>query len=248
MRPLPRLYVQTAELDARLRVLEEARAPRRSRALSKVEHDARIALRVTSREREAWTLAAHREGYLSLSDWIRDRLDGAARARAMHSSDHQAFNTPANVLDAIAPMGAIALDPCSNGGSIVPARVRWTVEHDGLAVAWAPQRLRGEIVFVNPPFDALEAWADRCILEAAAGCEIVLLSPARVDVRWWDRCLEAGAVAALWRGRLRFLGMGSAPFPAALTYFGPRQALWRRVMAPHVTGFTRRARIEEAAE
>lgn len=244
MRPLPLLYVQTGGVAS----LEAERTRRRSRALSRLEHDARINLRVTSRERDAWTLAAHREGYLSLSDWIRDRLDGAARARVMHSADHQAFNTPQKVLDAIAPMGPIALDPCSNDGSIVPARVRWTIEHDGLACAWAPQRLRGEIVFVNPPFDALEAWADRCILEAAHGCEIVLLSPARVDVRWWDRCLEAGSVAALWRGRLRFLGMGSAPFPAALNYFGPRQAEWRRVMRPHVTGFTNAPALLEAAE
>ena len=242
MRPLPALYVQTEPAAAR--------PPRRSRTLARLEHDARINLRVTQREREAWTLAAQREGYLSLSDWIRDRLDGAARSRAMHSSDHQAFNTPAPILEAIAPMGGISLDPCSNDGSIVPARVRWALEHDGLACPWAPQRLRGEIVFVNPPFDELARWVDRCILEAAAGCELVLLSPARVDVGWWDRMLDAGAVAALWRGRVRFLGMGSAPFPAALTYFGPRQALWRRTMAPHVTGFTRHARREllEAAE
>lgn len=246
MRPLPSLYVQTAIARG-----EPSKAPRRSRTVARLEHDERIALRVTQRQREAWTLAAQREGYLSLSDWIRDRLDGAARSRAMHSSDHQAFNTPAAVLEAIAPMGRIALDPCSNAGSIVGARVAWTVEHDGLACAWAPQVLRGELCFVNPPFDELARWVARCIEEAAAGCEIVLLSPARVDVGWWDRMLDAGAVAALWRGRLRFLGMGSAPFPAALSYFGPRRALWRRAMAPHVTGFTRHARrelVEEAAE
>lgn len=228
-------------------VRTNATSARRSRTFARVEHDARINLRVTERERAAWATSAQREGYLSLSDWIRDRLNGAARARAMHSSDHQAFNTPQKVIDVLAPMGAISLDPCSNEGSIVPARVRWSIEDDGLACAWAPQVLRGEIAFVNPPFDELARWVDRCILEAAQGCEIVLLSPARVDVSWWDRMLDAGAVAALLRGRLRFLGMGSAPFPAALTYFGPRQLLWRRSLAPHATGFTRHA-AREAAE
>lgn len=237
MRSLTGLSVQTAST-----------APRRSKAFQQYKSD-RIELRMSQAQRNAWILAAQREGYLGLSDWIRDRLDGAARARVMHSSDHQAFNTPAVVLEQIAPMGRIALDPCSNATSIVPARIRWTIEHDGLAHSWALQRLRGEIVFVNPPFDELARWVDRCIAEAASGCEIVLLSPARVDVAWWDRLLDAGGVAALWRGRLRFLGMGSAPFPAALTYLGPRVALWRRTLAPRVISFAVHVRRElEAAE
>mgnify|MGYP002347998137 CR=1 FL=1 len=221
------------------RTAPKGEAGRRSRSFVQYKSHA-VEIRCSQSQREAWVLAAKREGYLSLSDWIRDRLDGAARARVMHSSDHQAFNTPANVLQAIAPMGTIGLDPCSNASSIVEARIRWTIEHDGLACSWAGQLLRGDFVFVNPPFDEIATWVDRCIAEAACGAHVCLLSPARVDVGWWDRLLAAGGIAGLWRGRWRFLGMGSAPFPGALTWLGPRSDLrtrWRRALAPHVISF-----------
>lgn len=201
----------------------------------------RIELRASYPEREQWIRAAAREGYLSLSDWIRDRLNGAASSRVLLSSDHQAWNTPAEIIDAIKPLGAIALDPCSNGTSIVPALVRWSAGDDGLSPDrdWSSTaRELGGIVYVNPPFEDLALWIARCSQEADAGAEVIALCPARTDTRWWSAALRAGGVAALWRGRIRFGGARNvAPFPIALIYWGPRARAFRRALRDRCASF-----------
>lgn len=200
-----------------------------------------LTIRVEATERDAWNVAAAREGYLGRSDWMRDRLNGAARARALLSSERMDWNTPQEVIDMIAPLGVIALDPCSNAGSIVPALRSASLERgeDGLAINWQFLSCGIGIVYVNPPYgDELPRWIERCGAEAANGAEIVALVPARPDTQWTAHALETGAVVAMIRGRLTFLSGGtSAPFPSALLYWGDRRELFRDVLAEHVNGF-----------
>lgn len=228
MRPLPSptLYVQAAPG----KVLEFRRS--RRRATDAVDRSERLALRLEPGERQRWIEAAAREGYFSLSDWIRDRLNGSVSSRATRSSADHAWNTPRVLLDAIAPLGRIGLDPCSNATSIVRARVKWTVDDDGLARDW---RGRG-LVYVNSEYGrALPVWVKKCELEAGHGVEIVQLVPARTDTAWFNRCARA-ALVGLWRGRFTFSGACSpAPFPSALVYWGRRRSLFRRTISRHCT-------------
>lgn len=218
--------------------VEGAAPVARRRSKGKAPKGARLELRCSAKQRAAWQLAATREGYLGLADWMRDRLDAAARSRVLLSSDHQAWNTPAPVLDAIAPLGPIALDPCSNGSSIVRALVAWTLADDGLASSWAAAAAHAGIVYVNPPFSEVETWIARCALEAAAGAEVIALVPNRPDTQWMARALASGATRADWRGRVRFGGAkDQAPFPIALLYWGPRVELFRKALAPHALAF-----------
>ncbi len=221
------LYVQTDEG----KVLPYRRSHRRCDASDRAE---RLELRLEAGERTRWIEAAAREGYFSLSDWMRDRLNGTARSRSLLSSVCQDWNTPRALLDAIAPMGRIGLDPCSNASSIVRARVKWTVADDGLPRDWR----RHGLVYVNSPYgDALPAWIAKCELEAKRGVEIVALFPARPDTRWFERAAKRSLVALL-RGRLRFLGARhGAPFPSAVAYWGRRRSLFRRTLARHAVGF-----------
>lgn len=226
MKPLPSpdLYGQTRGG----KVLAFRRS--RRRATDNSDRTQRLELRLNPTERDAWVHAAAREGYFSLSDWIRDRLNGAVKARVFLSSDRQTWNTPRAFLDAIAPLGRIGLDPCSNATSIVRARVKWTVDDDGLTRDW-----RGHgLVYVNPPYgNDLPVWVEKCELEAKRGVEIVMLVPARTDTRWFDRTAR-GALIGLWRGRLTYLGaQWPAPFPTAVPYWGRRRSLFRRTLARH---------------
>lgn len=194
---------------------------------------AKLELRAEPRERDGWIAAATREGYLSLSDWCRDRLNSAARTGVHTSSARQTWNTPEIVIQVITrALGPIALDPCSNPTSIVGARVAWELERDGdsLARPWFP---RGRI-YVNPPYKRdLPRWVAKIVdaYRARRGAlEIVALVPARTDARWWHAAIEGGALAGFWRGRLRFLGARtSAPFPSALLYWGERPDRFRRI-------------------
>lgn len=68
------------------------------------------------------------------------------------------------------------MDPASpvNGGDCVPARRKYTRDHDGLGLPW------DGLVWLNPPFSAATRWADR-FREHGNG---VFLGPI-ANARWW---------------------------------------------------------------
>jgi len=70
------------------------------------------------------------------------------------SSSSISWNTPSSVLDAVrTALGSIDLDPCSNSGSIVNARVEYVLPvNDGLMDPWLQPGVRN--AYVNPPFGA----------------------------------------------------------------------------------------------
>jgi hypothetical protein len=133
------------------------------------------------------------------------------------TSEH--WCTPAVVLDLVRKFngGQIGLDPCSNEGSIVDARIAWT--SGGLEEEWDGHGL----VYCNPPYGrSLEYWTSKMSTEARVRVEIIALLPARTDTAWFDSVWTAQALR-FWRGRLKFLGASSsAPFPSCLAYWGPR--------------------------
>ena len=145
------------------------------------------------------------------------------------SGDH--CNTPPPVLEVVLAMGPIRLDPCSNLTSIVKAAVAWRRVDDGLSRSWLSDE-RG-VVYVNPPYhkDLIGQWVRKCAEEASAGCEIILLVPARTEQAWFlDHVLPHAAAICFWRGRIKFLGQRSgARFPSALVYYGPRPRHFRQM-------------------
>lgn len=237
MKPLPRLVA----LEGGLATLPTRRSRRRKADVG-LRQDRRLELRAHASQVDGWTACALAEGYLSLSDWIRDRLDRAAATRPLCSSDSDEWFTPPVVLELVARIGAIGLDPCGSERSPVRARVRWTIADDGLSRPWETSE-PSEIVYVNPPYSEIDAWTDYAIAQHEANRRrpIVLLVPARPDTAWWAR-LETAASVCYWRGRLRFvtspdgerLTRGtSAPFPSALCYLGPAHRRFARLARKH---------------
>jgi hypothetical protein len=96
--------------------------------------------------------------------------------------------TPAWVFDGLGLV--FDLDPAApiGGGDHVPARRRFTRADDGLAQPWAG------LVWLNPPFSAGTAWADRFRVHGAG----VFLGPV-ANARWWIDL--AGAADLMWHCR-----------------------------------------------
>lgn len=152
------------------------------------------------------------------------------------SSKQDSWCTPKEVIDAIAWMGPIRLDPCSNEQSIVPAVFKYDLKDgfDGLEHPWSHADMVGYygggvkkgLVYVNPPYGKeIGKWTKRAMVTASLfpADEIVMLVPARTDTKWWHEVVQETSAVCFWRGRLTFLGASSnAPFPSALLYFGPR--------------------------
>ncbi len=140
---------------------------------------------------------------------------------AGNSSTHQAWETPAALLEALASVfKRFDLDPCAarKSRSRVRARVHFTHEDDGLTLPWHG------VVFVNPPYGrTLGLWVAKACREVEEGRArtVVALLPARPDTAYWYEHVASRAVVYFLRGRLRFSdGEQAAPFPSALVVWG----------------------------
>lgn len=83
--------------------------------------------------------------------------------------------------------GGFNLDPCAEEWSAKCAKY-FTASDNGLAQPWlGPDQGPGR-VFCNPPYDAIEAWADKAHAEVSKGnAEVaVLLVPARTGQVWFQ--------------------------------------------------------------
>lgn len=149
--------------------------------------------------------------------------------RVEHRSGSDNWCTPPEVLDRVARVNLIGLDPCWNPSSLTATDPyasehfeRFTEREDGIR-SWSGYGL----VFVNPPYSQLRqqpAWVSLALLAD----EAIVLVKAAPDTAWFQPMWQMDALA-FWRGRLRFLGAPSAaPFPSVLGYKGPRPLLFDR--------------------
>lgn len=151
---------------------------------------------------------------------------GSKRAFYTHagnSSGSNRWETPRVLLARLYKVvGTFDVDPCSPAGgkrgAPVKARVRYTVQDDGLVLPWFGT------VFVNPPYGReLALWVAKAAREVEAGhAEVVMmLLPARTDTAYWHTYIADTACIFFLRGRLRFSdGEQAAPFPSALVVWG----------------------------
>jgi len=148
------------------------------------------------------------------------------------------LGTPAVVLNALRPLGPIRLDPCSNPWSIVDAEVRLdgSPGRCGLAADW--HRLAGpQLVYVNPPYGTghMPRWAEKIVLEAGRGCEVVALVKGDHSTQWWQALRRPARAIGYWNGRIAFLGgaFGCGEFASSLVYYGRRARLFARALEDH---------------
>ena len=150
------------------------------------------------------------------------------------SAKREDWQTPDEVIALVKEFfgTGIGTDPCASpdpADHFAVFNFNPAVGTDGLEEAWDGN------TFVNPPFGELREWAEKCADEGGSGsCEVVLLCPARTDTRAWHDHIASAAAVCLWRGRMTFKGAPApAPFPVALSYWGPNHKRFREVFAPH---------------
>jgi len=152
--------------------------------------------------------------------------DAPQLSRALYSSDSDDWRTPKEIIDAaVAVLGAIDLDPCSDDAETpnVPAATWYTETDNGLAQKWAGT------VYMNPPYGrVIEEWVAKLVSHYVAGdvTAAITLVPARTDTQWF-RLLRDYPVCFV-TGRLRFSGAEPAPFPSAAFYLGGEPARFHR--------------------
>ena len=141
--------------------------------------------------------------------------------------------TPPKYVDAITQVlgDPIALDPCTDEFSIVPATTTYMLpESDGLRESWDYPT-----IYVNPPYGAdrergttIKHWLRRCMrAHLDHESEVLALVPVAANTRHWKESVwgRAAAVCFLYDTRLRFLEDGrdqgkGAPMACAMVYWG----------------------------
>ena len=93
---------------------------------------------------------------------------------------------------------------------------------DGLKIEWKNKN------FVNPPYNEIVKWAQKCCEEFKKGRECVLLIPSRTDTRYFHDFIIPYAKIEFIKGRLRFVdlngssgGNGKAPFASIFCHYLP---------------------------
>lgn len=155
----------------------------------------------------------------------------------------QHWGTPPVYVEAVRKvLGNIELDPCSNGFSVVKARVEYSLpKHDGLNESW-----NYRTIFVNPPYGSdpsrgtrIRDWLERCArAHRQHKSEVLALVPVATNTGHWKSHVWGAAtgVAFLYDTRLKFLVNGKpsgkgAPMSCAMVYWGQHFARFRETFA-----------------
>lgn len=157
-------------------------------------------------------------------------------------TDNKDWGTPPKYVEAVKVFfdGQIDLDPCSNGWSIVEAKVEYRLPtHDGLKESWNYKK-----IFVNPPYGrdqqrgtGIKSWIQRCeMAHRTHGSEVLALVPVAVNTAHWKQFIfgKARSVCFLADTRLRFLVNGTdggkgAPMACCMVYWGTNHERFRKV-------------------
>jgi phage N-6-adenine-methyltransferase len=142
----------------------------------------------------------------------------------MYSSSSGEWETPQDFFDSLDAVFHFTLDVCATSENAKCERY-FTKADDGLAQPWEGT------CWMNPPYGReIGAWVKKAYDSSlTTGALVVCLLPARTDTKWWHEYViaHAGKIEFI-RGRLKFSGKGSAPFPSAVVMFGEsrHRAAW----------------------
>jgi len=93
-----------------------------------------------------------------------------------------------------------------------------TPREDSLKQDWTAL-LDGQLGYLNPPFDPIAKWIEKCVEEAIKGARFVLLTRASVDANWFWKMVPHCTVYAL-TPRIKFVGSKQGyPSPLILSAF-----------------------------
>lgn len=134
-----------------------------------------------------------------------------------HKSN-QAYATPPNFIRACEAkfQRRVAWDLAA-GEANAKADKWYDEEMNSLAQPWHRISAPGGMLWLNPPFDDIAPWAEKCAAESLLpGCApILLLTPASIGTNWFrEHVFRHAAVLAL-NGRIQFVGADD-PYPKDL--------------------------------
>ena len=135
--------------------------------------------------------------------------------KGIMSSNSYEWETPQKVYDFYNERFCFDGDVCASKSNHKHPVNYFTKSDDGLNQDWWHNN------WMNPPYGSeIIKWVKKAYEESLNDKLVVCLLPARTDTKWWqDYVMRADSIHFI-RGRLKFNGKGSAPFPSAVVVFG----------------------------
>lgn len=140
-------------------------------------------------------------------------------SKVLFSSERDNWETPNDFFAGLDDEFGFTLDAAA---SLANAKCPnyYDKEDDALSLPW-----RG-IVWCNPPYGKVRkqnyAWVAKARREARDGATVVMLLPARTDVKWFHEIAMFAHEIRFVSGRLTFKGgKAAAPFPSVILVFRP---------------------------
>jgi phage N-6-adenine-methyltransferase len=133
--------------------------------------------------------------------------------KGLFTSNTDNWGTPQEFFNKFNAMFDFQLDVAASAENAKCARF-FSKEDNGLVQEWSNRN------WMNPPYGReITEWVQKADEEAKKGNLTVALLPARTDTKWFnDFCKHWHYIFI--RGRLKFGGGGSAPFPSVVVFFG----------------------------
>lgn len=136
---------------------------------------------------------------------------------------NQAHTTPWDFISALEKrFGIIAIDLAAYKKTAKAGRFI-TPRENSLKQNWAAL-LKGDVGYLNPPFDPIGPWIDKCIEEAMKGARLLVLSRASIDANWFWKMYPHCEVYALVP-RITFLGSKDV-YPGSLILSAFNFGVW----------------------
>lgn len=138
-------------------------------------------------------------------------------SRVLFSKKSDEWETPDRLFAELDKRYKFTLDPCCTIKNKKCDKF-YTIKEDGLKQSWV-----GERVYCNPPYSQASLWVRKAYLESQdhPNILVVMLLPARTDVKWFHTFVKNKAEIEFIEGRVTFKGAKSnAPFPSIFVIYG----------------------------
>lgn len=130
---------------------------------------------------------------------------------------------------------------CCQDNKVAPVGI--SADMDSLSLNWVDE-CGTDWCWLNPPYDNIGAWAEKCLRESMDGAHIAFLVPASVGSNWWRDFVHYQADVRFLNGRLKFLYANGTrhkdyyPKDLALILYGNEPGYdvwnWRQTITPEV--------------
>lgn len=122
----------------------------------------------------------------------------------MEAYDKNCWRTPDSLFQPLHQEFGFVLDAAASVGAekcplFIPP------ELDSLTTPWVDVAPAGSQVWINPPFNPMQPWADKVLQEYWSGMNVVMVANAATGTKWFRQLAEASSQIRFTTGRVSFL-------------------------------------------